>query len=163
MAISGAFIIVFKEDQPYSVLNGFLFLQISNISFAFGQIAYKRFMNKNKETRDYQIFSLLFLGATLFSAVFTFYNNGVDFSVITQKQWITLFYLGLIASGVGFYLWNYGATKVKAASLAVFNNFKIPLAIAVSIFFFGEKVKLLPFLSGSALIIYALYFSAKKT
>jgi drug/metabolite transporter (DMT)-like permease len=50
-----------------------------------------------------------------------------------------LLYLGLIASGLGFFLWNRGATRVDAGTLAVMNNAKIPLAVACSLLFFGES------------------------
>jgi len=163
LAIVGAFIIVFKHDHPYQVLNGFLIIQISNISFALGQIWYKHLRNKAKEIKDTEVFSLLFLGGTLISATFTFSKGIPDISIITQKQWITLLYLGVIASGIAFFLWNFGAVKVKATILAVFNNIKIPLAILVSLLVFNEKADPIPLFIGSGLIFYALYFSIKKT
>ena len=54
-------------------------------------------------------------------------------------QVLVLLYLGLLASGVGFFLWNVGATRVSAGTLAVFNNVKIPLAVVVSLLFFAEQ------------------------
>ncbi|MFM7261548.1 MAG: hypothetical protein ACKO3W_13190, partial [bacterium] len=49
---------------------------------------------------------------------------------LTTPQWLTLIYLGVGASGVGFFLWNVGATKVAPATLAVMNNAKVPLGVA---------------------------------
>jgi len=34
-------------------------------------------------------------------------------------QWLVLAWLGLVASGLGYYLWNLGATLVDAGTLAV--------------------------------------------
>src|SRR3972149_6330006 len=61
---------------------------------------------------------------------------------LTGQQVLTLIYLGAVASGLGFFLWNVGARKVNGGTLAVFNDLKIPLAVAVSFIFFGEKASL---------------------
>ena len=53
----------------------------------------------------------------------------------TPQRWCALAYLGVVASGAGFYLWNTGAARVKAGELAVMNNLKSPLAVLVSIIF----------------------------
>ena len=57
---------------------------------------------------------------------------------LTGSQALTLLYLGGVASGLGFFLWNQGAARVNAGMLAVMNNAKVPLGIAVSLLFFGE-------------------------
>jgi drug/metabolite transporter (DMT)-like permease len=50
-----------------------------------------------------------------------------------------LLYLGVVASGVCFWLWNAGARRVRhAGTLAVMNNVKIPLGMAISLLLFGE-------------------------
>jgi drug/metabolite transporter (DMT)-like permease len=69
---------------------------------------------------------------------------------------LTLFYLGAIASGLSFFMWNIGARRVNAGTLAVFNDLKIPLAVAVSLLVFGEKTDLPRLLIGGAVILAAL-------
>ena len=54
-----------------------------------------------------------------------------------------LVYLGVLASGLCFFLWNIGATRVSAGTLAVMNNAKVPLGVACSLLFFGEHANLL--------------------
>ncbi|MFA5700981.1 MAG: EamA family transporter, partial [Desulfuromonas sp.] len=71
-------------------------------------------------------------------------------------QWLTLLYLGVLASGLGFFMWNYAARTVNAGVLAVSNNLKIPLAIACSAVFFGEQINLFQLVAGSAIILAAL-------
>ena len=44
-----------------------------------------------------------------------------------------------MASGIGFYLWNQGATKVSAGTLAAFNNALPPVAMVLSLTLFGES------------------------
>ena len=46
-------------------------------------------------------------------------------------QGAVLVYLGIVASGIGFFLWNAGARRSAPGVLAVGNNLKIPLAAAV--------------------------------
>ncbi len=44
----------------------------------------------------------------------------------------TILYLGLIPSGLAFFLWNAGARRGSAGIVAVLNNAKVPLAVLVS-------------------------------
>jgi len=78
---------------------------------------------------------------------------------ISETQWFTLFYLGVIASGVGFFLWNVGATKVEAGTLSVMNNLKIPFGVIFAFIILGESVNYTQLLIGSIFIIIALIIS----
>lgn len=71
---------------------------------------------------------------------------------LSLSQGLTLAYLGLVASGLGFFLWNVGATRVSAGELAVMNNAKIPLAMACSLLVFGERADPLRLLASLALL-----------
>ncbi len=70
----------------------------------------------------------------------------------TPVQWATISYLGAVASGAGFFLWNVGASRVNAGTLAAFNNAKIPLGIAVSLLVFHEKADLGRLVAGGAMM-----------
>ena len=76
--------------------------------------------------------------------------------------------LWIVASGLGFFLWNYGATLTTAGNLAVMNNLKIPLAVAVSLLFFEDvsSSQLLRLILGGGIIVGAVYlnevFSARE-
>ena len=48
---------------------------------------------------------------------------------ITPTQALVLVYLGVVAAGLGFLLWNQGATKVSDGTLAVMNNGYMPIAV----------------------------------
>ena len=131
-------------------------MQGDNLCFASGQIFYRRTMTRLSQTSsDLQVFGLLYVGATLIAALA---SAGTDWVAlpITLKQTGILLYLGIIASGLGFFLWNTGARQVSSGTLAVFNNLKIPLGILVSVFFFGEKADWPRLLGGGALITMAL-------
>jgi len=106
-----------------------------------------------------KVFGLLYLGgfltAGLSAAVFTPWQS---FN-ITSEQVLVLLYLGAIASGLSFFLWNVGARKVNAGTLAIFNDLKIPLAVVVSILFFGEQANWLNLLVGGGIAMLALVFN----
>ena len=60
-----------------------------------------------------------------------------------------------ISTGIGFLLWNIGATKVNSYRLAVSNNLVIPIAIINSVLIFGESISLLLFFPGIILFYIA--------
>ncbi len=35
-------------------------------------------------------------------------------------------FLGVVASGIGYFMWNYGATQVDAGTLGIMNNMHVP-------------------------------------
>ena len=162
LAVIGGLIIEYRQlSSPY-LWKGFLLMQGANLCFAFGQIFYRRIMTRLPEPlTDRQVFGLLYLGAALTAALATVGTPWTTL-IISSKQAFILLYLGVIASGVGFFLWNFGARQVRSGTLAVFNNLKIPLGIIVSIFFFGETADWLRLLTGGLLMVTALLINAAK-
>ena len=156
LAVVGTAIVITNGWKNNDILIGFLLVQLSNLGFAFGQIAYKKVMGTERGILDRDVFGVLYMGgfamATLSSAVFTPWAS----MVLTPKHIWTLIYLGLVASGLGFFLWNYGARKVEAGVLAIFNDLKIPLSILVSLTIFNEKANLVNLLIGGAIVLAAL-------
>ena len=66
---------------------------------------------------------------------------------------VLLAYLGVIASGVCFFLWNYGARRVTPVKLAIMNNLKIPLAAMTSLLLFREYSNMFLLSIGCLLIL----------
>ena len=159
LSVIGAGVIVFNQGENLQLTLGIILIQISNICFAAGQVYYKKIRTSFKELKDHTLFAWIYCGAFLISLI----NSLVitDFSVlyITQSQIYTMLYLGILASGICFFLWNIGATKVNAGTLAVFNNLKVPLAMAVSVFVFNETGDIIKMLTGGIIIVIALYIS----
>ncbi len=162
LAVAGGIVIEYQRLGSTELWRGFLLMQAANLCFAFGQIFYRRTMAAlpGKST-DLQVFGLLYLGAALTAALATLGTDWSGFE-LTLKQAGILLYLGAIASGLGFFLWNLGARRVSAGSLAVFNNLKIPLGILVSVLFFGETTNWVRLLAGGALMTAALFINARK-
>ena len=162
LAVLGTGIIFWQKLGQRPFLNGFLLVQLSNICFAFGQVLYRKIRHGSKSIKqEAQIFAALYLGAVLITGMISAWATDWSNIVLTKNQILTLIYLGIIASGMGFFLWNYGALKVNTGTLAIFNNLKIPLAIVVALLLFGESANLLRLASGGSLIGLALWFNEK--
>ncbi|RPI25963.1 MAG: EamA family transporter, partial [Chloroflexota bacterium] len=130
LAVAGTWIVQWKGSLQPGVMLGFWIVQVSNVCFALGQIYYRRVLTGRK-VKDSQVFALPYLGGFLAagSAALVFTDWGR--LAVTGPQWLTLLYLGVISSGLCFFLWNVGARQVNAGALAIFNDLKIPLSVAV--------------------------------
>jgi drug/metabolite transporter (DMT)-like permease len=158
LAVVGAWIVKGGGMVERGVMQGFLILQVSNLCFAFGQVYYRRLLaGRPAGLQDAHLFGLLYLGAVGVTALATTVFGGWGAAAeLTTPQLLTLLYLGAAASGLGFFLWNVGARQASAGALAVFNNLKIPLAIAVSLLFFGEQTHIPSLLLGGLVVTAAL-------
>jgi drug/metabolite transporter (DMT)-like permease len=139
IAVAGAWVVLRGEFGRFEIRTGFLILQGANVCFAAGQILYKRVMARQAGALEAGVFGWLYLGAlavTAAAAATTADTQDLDLSAI---QILTLTYLGALASGLGFFLWNFGARRTHAGNLAVLNNLKVPLAVVVSLVVFSER------------------------
>lgn len=158
MAVIGTWIASSGGWFAPGMLAGFWIVQVSNLCFAFGQIDYRRLLAE-KNTPDRQVFALPYLGGFLAAALAALVFADRGRLAVSGPQALTLLYLGAVASGLCFFLWNTGARRVNAGTLAVFNDLKIPLATAVSLLFFGEQADLPRLLVGGGLAVAALVFN----
>jgi drug/metabolite transporter (DMT)-like permease len=161
LAIGGTVVIVFQGQPVKPTLLGLALIQLSNLAFAAGQIAYKRFRAQQPGLRDRDIFALPYAGAFVLTLTACFISGGFPATLTGTHLWV-LAYLGIIASGVGFFLWNIGATKVGTGALAVMNNAKIPLAVACALLFFGEHTDVPRLAISLVLLITAVWFAEKR-
>lgn len=163
LAVVGAAVLQWRSGVSPSGQIGFLLMQASNLCFAAGQVAYQRLRPTVTQTTDAGLFGWLYLGgllATLLASLAT--TEWADFRP-DSSQWLTLLYLGIFASGLGFFGWNLGATKVTAGTLAVFNNLKIPLAVTVSLLVFGESTDPVRLILSSACLLAALFLAQRSS
>ncbi|MCL4118343.1 UNVERIFIED_CONTAM: hypothetical protein GTU68_008600 [Idotea baltica] len=163
IAILGAFIIRYKH-LSHHVLIGFFILQIANSAFAAGQISYKHLIAKYPSPLpEYRRFGYFYLGA-LTIALPAFLLLG-DTSKLpkTPVQWIVLAWLGFMASGLGFYLWNKGATIVRAEVLAVMNNAIIPVGIFINFVLWKKNFNPYLLTIGGIIILISLFIAQNTT
>lgn len=162
MSVLGAGIIVWQNLSFTEICKGVILMETCNCSFALGQVLWKKFINDTSA----KYMSSAYLGACLLVAPILLFNDGFNIlNTLTIEQILSLLYLALVPTGIGFFLWNKGSVKVKYSTLAIMNNLKIPFAVFFSIIIFQEKINLLNFIIGSAIILFAaiiLHFSNLK-
>ncbi|AKL97852.1 EamA family transporter [Endomicrobium proavitum] len=162
VAVLGAYIIRY-ENVSGGFLFGFLLIQIANILFALGQSGYKYIIEKYPDFKKNQmdIFGYFHFGA-LIATIAAFLLFG-DFSKIsaTPVQWGVLIWLGVAASGVGYFLWNKGATLVDAGVLGIMNNALIPAGLLVNILFWNKIENYYTLTIGCAVLLFSIWLHYK--
>jgi drug/metabolite transporter (DMT)-like permease len=161
LAIAGAAIVALKSNDFRFTFAGVLLVQLSNAAFAVGQVWYRRMRQRRPQLRDGAIFGLLYLGAFTIALIAVVLRVDADTVNLSARQITTLAYLGVLASGLCFFLWNVGATRVTTGMLAVMNNAKVPLGVACSLAFFGEQAHL-PSLLASLAVMGAAVWLARR-
>jgi carboxylate/amino acid/amine transporter len=159
LAVIGTGIIQSSNPLSSGILSGFLLVQVSNLTFAFGQVYYRRLMAENNELKDQQVFGVLYLGAVVVTLAATLLFTPLAQITLTAKQIWTLVYLGVFASGICFFLWGIGSRQVNTGALAIFNDLKVPLAVAVSLVVFGEKTNWVTLVIGGLIVVASLIFN----
>ena len=157
IAVIGTGFVTFRSADLSVTLLGLGYVQLSNAAFALGQVMYRRIRAREPQLRDRDVFGVLYAGA--FAIALIAMLARAPSTTIALPQLLTLGYLGVLASGVGFFLWNVGATRVTAGILAVMNNAKVPLAVAVSLVFFGEQAHLPSLITSLTLMGLALWLA----
>ena len=154
LVILGSYLMRYNVTNPLEYWYGFLLIQCANFVFAWGQVWFKQWNNQHPNTDIISNFSQLFLGATIvtYSVYLSVSGSMIE---LTDTNLLALLFLGLCSTGIGFLLWNIGATKVNSYRLAVSNNLVIPIAIINSVLIFGESISLLLFLPGIILFYIA--------
>jgi drug/metabolite transporter (DMT)-like permease len=140
--------------------HGFLLVQAANLCFALGQVAWRR-LCAGRALPQASVFALPLAGAVMVAGTAALLAPGAHVPELSGAQVATLLYLGLLPSGLGFFLWNLGATRTDAATLAVLNNAKVPLGVLVALLVFGEEARPLPLLGSAALLALALVVGAR--
>lgn len=181
-AVIGAGIIRFARPDSDTFWIGFGLMQASNLAFAFGQVFYRKLMAKTEGYSDMHAFGYLYLGAVITTTIAFFVLNDADtlreqFKAIanmshaadgefTFTNWAILLWLGLVPSGIGFFLWNHGAIGATPGALAIFNNLKIPFAMLVAFAAYAtflpekmQKTNWASFSIGAVIMLAALAFN----
>lgn len=161
LSILGAGMVEYTSVTTPFWTKGFLLMQFSNMTFAAGQIYYRHWKTRYPENKASSIFAYIYAGGFLFALGCSIVATDWSQLVIKTSYLLSLLYLGIVASGIGLFFWNIGATKINAGALAVMNNLVVPLAVAVSLFFFDEAegmdaIQLVRLFLGGGIILLAL-------
>lgn len=161
VAVLGAGVVLWREGTVKGVeWTGFWILQFSNACFALGQLVYARWKKPFEEYGERSLFGWLYLGAVLVTLPFVGADEWAKgWEMTTPPHWWLIIYLGVVASGLCFFLWDHGARMVSPARLAVMNNLKIPLGAAFSLLLFKEEVSWLTLVVGMLLLVVSIAMS----
>lgn len=167
VAVLGAAIIRYSSIGS-DVFSGFLVVQGANICFAIGQVGYKVLLERqNLKLPQRAIFGYFYLGALVVTVVTWFLFGNPAKLPTTALQWEILLYLGLIASGLGYFFWNKGATKVDAGTLAIMNNALVPAGLIVNLIIWNRDANLLRLFLGGTVLLFSLllheYWGKRRT
>ncbi|WP_455921358.1 carboxylate/amino acid/amine transporter [Pseudomonas putida] len=161
VAVAGAAIIRFDRIAP-DFFMGFLLLQLANFTYAAGQVLYKRLMVRYpSDEPQYRRFGYFFVGALLVALpAFLAFGNPQHLPQ-TTTQWGVLVFLGLVATALGMYAWNKGASQVSAATLAVMNNLHIPTGLLMNLLIWNHSEPLGRLALGGTVILASLWISRR--
>lgn len=164
LAVIGAGIIRFNHIST-DFLVGFLLVQAANLCFGLSQVAYKHLMahlqTAASTLRHRDVFGYFYLGALLVAALGMLLFGDWQRLPSSSTQWIVLLWLGLVASGLGYFLWNKGATLVDAGTLAIMNNALVPAGLLVNLLIWNREVDWLRLIAGGLIIILALLINER--
>lgn len=140
LAVLGAAIVNWQTPRAERLWLGFALVQGSNLCFAAGQLLYRQVMRAPGGVSNHQALTWMYAGAVMACLPFALRGWRAHGFAPDRGQLLVLLYLGVVASGLCFWLWNTGARRVRhAGTLAVMNNAKIPLGMALSLLLFGEQ------------------------
>ncbi|WP_116474783.1 carboxylate/amino acid/amine transporter [Zobellella maritima] len=160
LAVLGALVIRF-DGLTDSYLQGFAVVQGANLCFALGQVGYKVLMERHPNHQpQHRLFGYFYLGALLV-VIPAWLLLGSDRYPATGVQWGILIWLGLGASGLGYFLWNKGATLVNAGALAIMNNALVPAGLLVNLLIWNREANLLQLTLGSLLLLASLWINER--
>ena len=164
LAVGGAAVVVVGAMPAGADWRGIVLLQGANLCFAVGQVLFVGLKNEG-DAAEASLLGWMYLGAAGFTLLVVVVRLAGGIQPLAgwhRWTWWALLYLGVLPTGLGFYLWNKGAARVGAGVLAVANNLKIPLAVLVSWLVFREEAAYGRVLVGLAVIVGALFLARPR-
>ncbi len=159
LAVVGAGVIRY-DGITSGYITGFLLLQVANASFAAGQVGYKNLIAwYPTDIAPIRFFGYFFAGALLVILPSWLVFGDLSLMPQTGTHWAVLLWLGFGASAAGLFLWNSGATKVDAGTLAVMNNAVIPVGLLVNLVIWNRDADLVRLALGAAILLLALWIN----
>ncbi|WGL15975.1 carboxylate/amino acid/amine transporter [Microbulbifer bruguierae] len=163
IAVIGAAIIRW-DNLSGDYWKGFFVVQGANLCFATGQVAYRQFMQsshaRSESLPPRQTFGWFFIGASIVASIAWLMLGSPKYPA-NFTQWGVLVWLGAVASGLGYFLWNKGATQVSPGTLAAMNNALIPAGLLVNLLIWNRDADLPRLAVGGAIIVAAVLLSER--
>lgn len=160
IAVIGAYIIRY-DNISGDFFKGFFLMQGANICFAAGQSAYKYVLGKYKNFNQKEIFGYFHFGALIITGTAFLLFGNFDQINPSPLQWTILIWLGAVASGVGYFLWNKGATVTDVGILGIMNNALIPAGLMVNILIWNKVENYFTLTVGTLVILLSIFMHYK--
>ena len=162
VSIVGASFLRFTSPAQNDLI-GFFLIQGANFCFALGQVLYKYFEKwTGRIPNGMSDFAYFYIGALIFTTI-GFLSSDVKTPLPNDiATWLLIIWMGVGASGLGFYFWDKGSLFVSSGTLAVMNNLVIPLGLMVEILFFGQALNSETYLIGTLIIVVSILVSLRK-
>ncbi|WP_110674488.1 MULTISPECIES: EamA family transporter [Salinicola] len=161
LAVAGAAVIRY-DGVNAGYWMGFLVVQGANLCFALGQVGYRHLARGLPAGVAHRhLFGWFYLGALCVALpAFLLLGDGQKLPT-SGLQWGVLGWLGIVASGLGYFLWNKGACRVDAGTLAIMNNALIPAGLVVNLVIWNRDADLLRLGAGAAILLATLWLNAR--
>ncbi|MDF3841239.1 carboxylate/amino acid/amine transporter [Pseudomonas citronellolis] len=157
VAVLGAAIIRY-DGVSGDFIEGFLLLQLANATFAAGQVLYKHLVARYpSDIPQYRRFGYFFVGALLVALPGWMLLGNPAKLPTTEVQWLVLLFMGLLATALGQFWWNKGATLVDGGTLAVMNNLHVPVGLLINLLIWNEHADLARLALGGGVIVASLW------
>jgi drug/metabolite transporter (DMT)-like permease len=136
---------------------GNVLILLSAITWAIYSILNKRLLNA---TTPLFLTTSSYLFGALFSLPLLLVSNPEQALTYSNSSWIIILYLGIIASGLTFFLWSFALSKMEASRASIF-LFLIPiLSIMIGAVFLNENITIYTIL-GSILVLVGIYITER--
>ncbi len=163
IAMAGAMIIRFQGVSA-NFWTGFFIVQGANLCFALGQVGYRKLASTfAPAVSNHHVFGWFYLGALAVALPAFFMFGNTSQLPEDMLQWGVLLWLGVVASGLGYFFWNQGALNVSAGTLAIMNNALIPAGLVVNLVLWQKDTDLSRLLLGGGIIAAALWLSHHRS
>jgi len=136
LAVLGALALSWRTLPAADLWRGALLVQAANLCFAVGQVVYRRRAGGGADAAN---LAWMYCGAALLAGLAAAARGAWSATGWDRGAVLAVLYLGLLPTGVGFWLWNRGAARAPVGVVAALNNLKIPLAVAAAWIVFGER------------------------
>ena len=159
VAVAGAAVIRFDSIGP-DVFKGFLLLELANVTYAAGQVLYRRLVARYpSDLPHYRRFGFFYLGALAVVLPAFLLFGKANFLPEAPLQWGVLVFLGLVSTALGLYWWNKGACLVSGGTLAVMNNLHVPVGLLLNLLIWNQHEPLGRLFIGGLVIVFAVWIS----
>ena len=111
----------------------------------------------DKVMPQHNAFAWFYAGAFIVAVAAWFMLGNPQRLPTTGLQWGILVWLGVVASGLGYFMWNYGATQVDAGTLGIMNNVHVPAGLLVNLAIWQEQPHWPSFIIGALVILASLW------